>query len=320
MNYLLIGSEEYLLKKELNKLIDSFDIENKEMNITFFDATDKEFSIETFLEVCNTIPFFSNKKTVVLKNPIFLSASGKLQDKDVELLENYMKNYNNDCELIFYGNTTLDKRKKIVKFIQKNSESINVNPLSENDFKMYVRKEIKKNKISSSEKAISLLADKLPNDLSYFHNELNKLLVFNGDINEKVIEDLIIFPLENDVFNLINAVVANKISDIFMIWKQLKELNTEPIHLIYLLSSQFRFLYQIKYYLNIGYDEFEIKNIINAHPYRIKLAINTLKLLSIDRCLKILNELAETDQGIKDGKLDKNKYFELLLIKIGGHM
>ena len=69
MNYLLYGSENYLIEKELKNIINKLNIE--EINISKYDL--EENTIKEVLENANTISLFSNSKLIIVDNAFIFS-------------------------------------------------------------------------------------------------------------------------------------------------------------------------------------------------------------------------------------------------------
>ncbi len=69
MNYLLYGSENYLIEKELKNIINKLNIE--EINISKYDL--EENTIKEILENANTISLFSNNKLIIVDNAFIFS-------------------------------------------------------------------------------------------------------------------------------------------------------------------------------------------------------------------------------------------------------
>lgn len=315
MNYLILGSESYLLRKELNKIIGQSGTDSTTMDTIFYDGQSPDFSIHTVLEDCNTPPFFNERKTVIINNPVFLSAQKSLSDTEMLSLEKYLKNSAYDADLIFYGDVTVDKRKKIVKLLQGNARCFQYDRLSLQDFKSYVSKALNENHVKLTLDGKEELLSRLPNDLENFHSELEKMVLYGSEMNKNDVAHLISRPLDEDVFHLVNDVVNRNIKGALHLWNDLFVLNKDPIYLVALLASQFRLLYQVKTYLDMGLGEKEIQRELKVHPFRVTKAIESLRGLSKDRCLTILNSLAELDQSFKMGLVDKKIGFELFLIR-----
>ena len=137
-------------------------------------------------------------------------------------------------------------------------------------------------------------------------------------ISSDVVERLVTRPLEEDVFQLVNAVVDRDLRKSFHMWQDLCVLNKDAIYLIALLAAQFRFLYEVKALMLHGKGKDAIKDELKAHPYRVQLAMKTVQRLGIGYLMHILEQLATLDQNLKAGRLDKKLGFEMFLLGIQG--
>ena len=113
--------------------------------------------------------------------------------------------------------------------------------------------------------------------------------------------------------------VEKNVKKMFSIWEDLQILNKDPIYLIALIASQFHLLFQVKCAMIKGmHDQSEIASLLSVHPYRVKLALPVCARLSVDTIMDLLHRLADLDQSIKSGKLDKKLGFEIFLLKLKG--
>ena len=146
--------------------------------------------------------------------------------------------------------------------------------------------------------------------------EMDKLELYQGVLDENVVPSLINRPLEEDVFQLVDAVVEKNKGKAFHIWQDLCVSNTDAIYLIALLAGQFRFLFEVKNLMVKGYEKDEIAHALNAHPYRVKLSMEKARSLSIKSLMAMLDKLASLDQKLKSGLLDKKLGFEMFLLEL----
>ncbi|MEG0823162.1 MAG: DNA polymerase III subunit delta [Erysipelotrichaceae bacterium] len=313
MNYLLYGEEAYRINKTIKKIKEEFSDES-EMNVSVFDASCH--SINVIIDDANTIPFFSEKKIVIVNNANYFSSSYEGKE-DLTLLENYLLNPLTTTELVLVGNyPKLDARKKIVKCVNKNARVLVFNPLDEMAKNTWIVAEVKRRNIKMEKEALKIFISRVACDMQIIEHELDKFEAYDGKIDIQCVKSLVTKQLNENVFDLVNAVVKKDKSASMIIWRDLLILNTEPIALIALLASQFRFLLQVKLLHNEGYDKAEITSRMSAHPYRVQLALGTINGLNAREIQKILSDLANLDQNLKSGALDKILGFELFLLKM----
>ena len=119
MIYVLYGEETFLLEQKLKDIQKEYDISKENMNLAVYDGN--ESLLKDIIEDCNTPPFLTDYKMVLLKNPVFLTTQKKSDsNNDTSLLEKYIKKPLNSTILVIYHNVkNFDERKKIVKLLKK---------------------------------------------------------------------------------------------------------------------------------------------------------------------------------------------------------
>ncbi len=315
MNYFLHGSESYLLKKKLEFLILDSVIEKDEFNTIFYDGSSNKFSIYQFIDDANTIPFLTDKKVVVVTNPSFLTTS-QLNDAEFELLSNYLNTSNEGCDVIFcVDGEKMDSRKKTYKLLQKTCRTFEFKQLSLNEFESFVLDDIKEHHLNISRQNQRVLLNRLSNNILRWKNELDKLVLVEGELTEDLIEKLVIKPLEDDVFTLVNDVIDKKVARAYQTYKDLLVSNHDPIYLVALIAGQLRLMYQCRVLANYGKSESEITSELAVHPFRVKKALEATRRKNTDELLQLLAQLASIDQDIKSGKADKYISFERFLLE-----
>ena len=116
MNYLLYGTERFLIDKEIKNIINKHNID--EINISKYDL--ELNTIKEILEDANTISLFSSNKLIIIENSYIFSRTTSKKVDDIELIEEYLKQKNEDIIMIFINlNEKLDSVKKIVKIIKE---------------------------------------------------------------------------------------------------------------------------------------------------------------------------------------------------------
>lgn len=320
MNYVIHGNEPYLLKKKYHEVLKKNSIEINDLNSIFFDASSKQFKWSDVFDECHTLSLLENHKVIVITNPIFLKSGSSLDEASSKLLEQYLLHPNPEVTLIFYGEyEKLDSRKKIVKFLIKNTEYYQCNRLEQKEFESFVRQTLKKEQIDTTKEALEELLYRLPNDLCNLQHEIEKLKLVNERIDKRIIEKLIVPQMDDNVFHLVHSCLHKHRKEALRILHNLYRLNMEPIAILLILASQFRFYYQVKALLNLQYEFKEIVSYLNVHPFRVTKAIDSLYCISIDELLSGLNTLSSLDQQFKsDSSIDRYLELELFIIKYAG--
>lgn len=315
LNYVLYGEERALLQKTLSLLIKE-NSGNDMMNTVTYDLANQ--SLAAVLDDAQTIPFFGERKVVVAAHADFLSGGGELPE-GIEALETYLKAPLASTVFILTGDfAKLDSRKKIVKLVQKTCKVLVFSKLDDFGKMNYVKEQIAKRNMHLDEDAFQELLKRLPTDVGEIMQAMDKLELLQGNIHKTDVRALVMRPLDDNVFDLVNAVVRKDIRQSFHLWQDLSALNKDAVYLIAMLASQFRFLYQVKSLQLQGCGEREITQQLGAHPFRVKKSLESVRDLRAQELMATLAALADLDQQIKSGRIDKDMGFELFLLRIQG--
>ncbi len=302
-----------------NELIDSY-VNNyiKKLNIYNIIKIDyEESNIDDIVEEASCFDLFGDKKALIIYNAYFLTAKGSLDSK---IFESYLSNPNPKTIMFLVVNSeTLDERKKVLKLIKKSYKVKEFNKFSESEAFKYVKESFKKYNYIIDELSIKKIVEYLSINFGLYDNEINKLKLYKYD--EKVIElqDVLDitsrFP-EDNVFKLVEAVINNQKEEIFSLFSDIKSLGTDEISLLALLSSQFRFMYQVKVLMNDGKTKQEIITILASHPYKTEMTMKKVGSFKEEKILDILHELALIDVKIKTGEIDKTNAIENFFLNL----
>lgn len=316
MNYFLYGEEQYRLKKTVQSIISEYVTEQDDLHVIRYDA--QQTSIDRILEDALTVPFFSPYKVIIVEHANFLSTINDTM-VDTQKLIDYFKQPNDTTVLIFIGSfAKLDTRKKITKEIKNYCKIFEFRKLDEQGMLEYLNQEVERRNLQIDADARKEICQRIPLDMETLHHELDKLDLYGDVITKEVVAQLISKPLEEDVFALVDAVVKKNVKKAFSIWKDFCVIHVDAIYIIALLAGQFRFLYEVKSLIMQGRGKAEIVDIVKAHPYRVQLAMQNVSNLSQDDLMHLLWKLAQLDQNIKSGVLDKKLGFEMFLLELQG--
>lgn len=305
--YLLYGQNKSIIKEEINKIIEK--INSQDIIKYSLDNT----LIKEIIEDASTISMFSNKKIIIVNDSTFFGANKKIEDQ--ELLEKYLNNYNNNTYIIFVANIEkIDTRKKITKIVEKNGSIIECLN-NETYTKDFINNYLAKNKYKMQD--INYFLNIVGNNLENIKNELEKLIMYKPNdklINNDDIDKICIRNIEEEIFELTDAIIANNKQKSINLLNEFLNKNYEEIAIIALLASQFRFLYQVKRLENKNKNYIEIAKTLEVNPYRVKFTQKKLYNYSEKDITERIKQLAKMDHDIKLGLIDKKLALELFIL------
>lgn len=308
--YLIYGSNYSLIKKELDKIIDGkSDVVKYDLNIS---------NVSELLDDACCMSLFEESKTIIGQNALFLTNEKTSINHDIEYLSNYLNDDNHNNIIIFtIISDKLDERKKIVKLVKEKANVIHKESIVTKNLPSFVVKEFKDNGYSISISDSNYFINLVGSNIDIIISEINKLILYKDgekNINKKDIDNISSKAFKEDSFDLTNAIVKKDYKRIFESYNELLELNEEPIKIIALLESQFALIYEVKMLAKHKKSDQEISNILNVHPYRIKLA---LECDYFDyEAANILKSLHDLDYKIKSGKIDKYNGLQMFLLSL----
>lgn len=306
--HLLFGEEPYLINEEKNRII-------KDVNPFSISAFDmRETPLEVALEEARTIDLFGGNRTILLQNCTFLTGetSGKLVH-NVDLLLDYLAAPNPTTIMVFIVNSQkLDKRKKVVKALQKAATTYEAKPLR--NVHSFIQKQVKAHGKSITTEACDFIQQRLGMNLFLLHNEIEKLcLAYPQEvtIDATMLENILSRTLEDDVFKLIERIIQKQSSSLELL-DDLFRLGQEPIKILLLIANQFRILHQVKALQNRGEKP---SAVIKIHPYRLQIAEEQAEIYSLEEIQQKLESIAKLDVQMKRGEVDKHIALETFILK-----
>lgn len=317
--HLLYGNERFLIEEMREKLIQ----QASEMDINVYDMT--ESPIELALEDAETLPFLSDRRVVIIKNPYFLTSEKKLAsasavEHHLKKLEQYLENPSPYSLVIFEAPyEKLDERKKIVQLLKKTAQVFEASALQEKQVYAWINSECKSLNINIDEAAVKQLYSFIGKDLRRLKSELEKLSLFvgeNGYVSEEIVNLLVARSLEDNVFVLVDHVINKRIDEAFQTLHDLFEQKEEPIRIVALLARQFRIIAQVHSLRKKGYTPKQMAVYLKLHPFVIQKTLMQTAKFSQAECHQMIQNLAEADYYMKTGKFDKHLLLQIILTKI----
>lgn len=319
MIYLVYGEQYPLVKKRAQRIIKS--VLNDEIDdFSYVRMNGKEDLVQDIVYECNLIPL-GGKKVVRIDEPYFLTSIKEKvsidKEQDFKTLSDYILNDNSEevCLLFVCETGSLNKKSEVYKAIEKNGQIIFEEGLSIDSLRLTGVKYFEKKGSHISSEALELLLERVGDDVSKFILEADKLSLYSKDITPDDVFKMVPLPLEQNAFNICENLINNKISHAIKIYRDLITLKEEPVRLLYLFASQFRFYCQVAYLYKIEKKSQEnIATTLKVHPYRVKLACRILVNISYDKLIYVMDYLFDLDAKIKNMEIDPYIGLELFLV------
>ncbi|MBC1211678.1 DNA polymerase III subunit delta [Listeria booriae] len=319
--YLIIGTEDYIINETKKRLVANIlDTEDTDFNYANFDLD--ETAIEQVIEEAETIPFFGDRRLIVASNPSFLTTEktkSKIEHRTARF-EDYLNEPVDYSILVIIARVEkLDERKKLTKLLKKQATIVDAKRPNDAELRKWVQSAIKNNDFSMEIPAIERLMELTGGQLTTAMNELDKLMLYkleSREISVADVESLVVRSLEQNIFLLLDKMIALDISGALSIYYDLLKQKEEPIKILALIASQFRLLTQIKLLEKQGFSQQQVAQKLKVHPFRVKIGARQAKSFSYEQLTATLERLAEMDFEMKTGYGDKAQKLEWFLFSL----
>lgn len=292
--YLIDGDNEFLIQKEIKKIIPSKDIEEIHYDL-------EETNINDVIETLDTFDMFGHQKVVVASNPPFFNTID--ENFPTNNFFKYLKNPSDNILIII--SKKINKRLKLVKDSLPYFKYIEIKDLNPVTF---VKDNLNRYKMENQ--TINYFLKRIGNNYNTIYQELNKLQLYKFDTKEITIEDIELIcknNIEDSIFDLTDAILTKQKEKVINLYEFFINNGTEVFQMLILLSNQIRLIYNVKILFKLK--DSEIASILEAKEYPVKLARNKGLKYSKKELLDLLYHLGEMDEDIKSGKLLPNISF-----------
>ena len=312
MNYILYGELYPMIRKHLNKILKERLGEIDDFNVTKIDF--EESNLDEIEYESSSLPLGYEKKAVVVDNAHFLTKD--VEQKDESKVLEILKKSQDDIDLIFiHRDSNVDKKGKIFNYIKDNGQILEFLNIEKDEWPIYIKKYFKNKNVEITSEAINELANRVDGDLTRFINEAEKLCLYKNSITLTDVALMVSKPLEDDAFQMSNALFRGDNGVAISIYRDLKLLGQKFVdNLIPMLASQFRFISEVCFLDSKGLEKEEIASELSVSPVRVKIALKNSKNISRKQIANVLDKLYNLDLQIKSGQIDRSYGLELFLI------
>ncbi|ONI46782.1 DNA polymerase III subunit delta, partial [Candidatus Epulonipiscium fishelsonii] len=288
MVYLLHGTEEWVKNKRLNEIkVNIFGQTLDLMNYSYYEGN--KCSVYEIISQCETLPFFSEYKLIVVKNSDLFKAGRK---DDTDQISEWFKNVPSYIVLVFLEDE-IDKRNKLFKAINKEGTVQNCDyPDTENIYKLLLAKAPLKKDV------FNYFINNMPKNMIYILNEFEKLLSYcDGKIiTIEDIDAVCVFNAEHQVFELIKFMGKKQIEECIKIYNTLIEAKEYPTKILALISREYRLMFQVKYLNRSNISINQIAKDLSIPSFIARELTKQSKEKTFSTIKKILRFCLETDE------------------------
>ena len=306
--YLLFGEEGYLKKQYKERFVKAMLPQDDTMNYTYYEG--KNVNIAEVIDQAETMPFFAERRLIVFEETgLFKTGGSDLGD--------YIKDMPDTTYMIF-SETEVDKRSKLYKAVKAKGHIVELQRQDETTLKRWITGKVKAEGKKISESCVYFFMGKVGSDMGTISLELEKLLSYTLDkdiITEEDIDAVCVNQITNSIFDMIEAMTARRQREALDMYYGLLAAKEPPMRILFLMTRQYKYLYEIKDLMRRGCSRKEIASKMNLHPFIAGKYMDQTKKFTSVMLREILEESADLEERVKTGRLADVLAVELFLIK-----
>lgn len=306
--YLLYGEEAYLKKQYKDKLTKAILPDGDTVNYAYYEG--KGINPAELIDLAETMPFFAERRLIVIENSgFFKSATPELAD--------YMKNMPDTVCFLFVENE-VDKRGKMYKAAKDKGRIVEMGRQDEKTLLYWIAGNVKREGRQIKESTARYLVSKTGTDMENLEKEMEKLFSYTlgrNEITVQDIDDICTTQITNKIFEMVEAVAVKQQKKALDYYYDLLALKEPPMRILYLLARQFKLLLEVKDLCGKGYEKSQIAKTVGLHPFVAGKYIQQCRTFSREELRSIMEEVVNTEEMVKTGRLNDVMSVELFIVK-----
>ena len=313
--YFLMGDEPYYIDK-LSEYIEDTVLTEDEKGFNQSVLYGRDATIEDIASTAKRYPMMAERQVVIVKEAQDLA-------KTIDNLENYVSNPMLSTVLVIcYKYKTLDKRKKLVKLLDKVGVVFESKKLYDNQVGQWITRILQGKGYTIEPKANAMLVEFLGNDLSKINNELEKLQIIlpkGSLILAKHIEENIGFSKDFNNFELLNALGSKNQLKAYQIVQYFSE-NEKSNPMVVTTSTVFGFYVKLlKYHGLKDKNPKNVASVLGVNPYFLKdydLALKNYPMKKVSQIVTTMRSIDIKSKGVGANALPSHDLFKEMLVGI----
>ena len=308
--YLYHSTNEFLLNHYVEQKIKEFNLDP--FNIIKYDLL--ENSSDDILEDLKTVSFFAEKKLILIRN---IQEIEKEEEFVLYDFISYLSNPNPDVFLMILLPELLKDSSILGQALFKYAFIEKIKDMEKKDYPDFIKNMFRKYQYQITDDAVEQLLDRTNLDFNLINQEAEKLMLFAYDtkeINEKAVLLLVSRNLEENIFELTNALLSKNLTRTIEIFYDLIARNEDPLRILNNIVGKVRELMHTKLLIDKGYRQDMIAEHFHIKSGRAYYLVKNAQSIEFSQLENHLKKLSKLDYDITSGKIDKKIGLELYLL------
>ena len=306
--YLLYGEENYLKRRYKRNLTQALVTVGDTMNYAYYEG--KKVAINDVMDLAETMPFFAERRLLVLENTgLFKSGGGDFAE--------YLTNLPETTYFIFIE-SEVDKRSKIYKTVKAKGHVEELSFQDQETLKKWIFQLVHKEGKQIETITVNHFLYKVGTNMENIFSEMEKLFSYTYErdwITKEDVDKVCVTELSNHIFEMVSAVSEGKQKKALDLYYELLALKEPPMRILFLMTRQYRILLQVKELVKSRYGRQEIAGKVGLPPFVAGKYMDQVGRFRTSQLRQILEQAARLEERVKTGLLQDNMAVELFIVE-----
>jgi DNA polymerase-3 subunit delta len=328
MLYVLYGRDDFSLREELARIKGELDSDGMLSSNT--DVLDgREVSPEQLMAICDTVPFLSGHRLVVVEGLLkrfdppkrprrgaraAKGASAEAVERWLGLAD-YARRMPDTTTLVLVEEE-VSPNNPLLKDLGAAGQVREFRPLRPGAVLQWILERAQSRGVDISPAAARLLADLVGNNLWVLASELEKLAAYaqGRRIEGADVRALVSEARQVNIFAMVDAIVERRAAVALRLLRQLTTAGAEGGYLLAMVVRQYRLIIQARELMTAGLSSHEIgQRLAISSEFVLQRILDQAQRYSLGRLKVAYRRLLEADVGVKRGQYDEGLALELLV-------
>lgn len=292
MVFYFYGPNSYAIKHQVDTILKKY-LDKTGDDVDLLQVDLAEVGFDDLLSNLAAVPMFVSSRLIVANNVSLAKPTEQQLDKIIE--------YTPDSTNLVLTDTKADKRTLVFKLLSKLKHAKEFKQLEYSQLVNWVIKESKLAGATMDTKVAQYLLERAGEDQWKLHSEISKLTSSGDKITTDLISELISPSLDNNAFDLAEALVAKDLRRVLNLYEQLLlDGQADPA----ILGA---IIYQYRMILLVKLNSSELNKAYSVSSYSTQKARQISQKINMTDIKVIYNQLREADIATKTGRLSSHE-------------
>lgn len=305
--YLLYGDDSFLVNSYKNKIIKSMFPENDDINLTVFE--DKGIDVSEVVSVAETLPFFAERRLIVIIKSGWFSKSTDFAD--------YIDKAPETTTFLFVEDS-IDKRNRLYKYVSSNGYCCEIKIQSKDEVVGQVAAVLKGRGLLIGRADCEYFVDKVGLSMARIQSEVDKLCAYcygKESVDSHDIDTICFEIPENRMFQMLDFIINGDYNKAIGLYNEMVLLHEKPTGILYMMTRTFTQLYQVLELSDKGMGRSDIVSVTGLRDFVVDKYLRYRKSYSPSVVNQIVDYGLSLENKIKTGDINEQIAVEMFIVK-----